>query len=144
MNRNLVPTVVITVLTITIVVASALICNLYFSTTGEIKIFNCEIYEDSDLKKELTYIDWGVVYAGQTIEKTAYLKNPTTVPANVTVEADNWSPAEAQQYLSFSWQPGDNVMVEPDTAVIITFVLSVSEVAVVMNFGFDIIITASG
>jgi hypothetical protein len=113
-------------------------------SVGIIKNVGCEVYSDSALTQIVTQIDWGFLDPGKEYNRSAYIKNTSNVPANLTLGTDGWSPASASDYLTLYWNY-NNQTVPVGQAVFATFTLSVaSNVTGITNFSFNIVIIAYG
>jgi hypothetical protein len=126
------------VLAIGLLVASKNIFNI-----GKIKALGVEIFTDVECTVPLHTIDWGVVDAGSSVHKIAYIRNNGTTAEVLSLSTVNWLPNETQTYLMVEWNCTGFVL-EADSVVAADIVLSVNpSVHDITNFSFDIIITGT-
>jgi hypothetical protein len=89
-------------------------------------------------------IEWNVLEAGASEERTVYLQNRGNAAATLFLDTDNWTPSAAAQYLTLDWDYGGQ-SINPDAVVAVVLTLIVSpDVSGITDFSFDIIITTSG
>jgi len=87
-----------------------------------------KVYDDVDRTNETSTIDWGELEPGENCSVTVYL-----VASSVDVNASNWVPVEAQNFLQLTSEFVDGEL---------ALTLHVSpEIKGVTEFSFDIIIT---
>ena len=111
---------------------------------GAVKAVNVGVYWDVDCSVVVTHLDWGVVEPGGSGNKVCFVRNEANVPIELSLFTENWSPLNASDYLSLTWNY-DGAFLEVDEAVQVTFTLAVSsEVFGFTDFSFDIIVVGSG
>jgi hypothetical protein len=114
------------------------------SSVGIVKTVGVGAFWDIDCTSRVTEIDWGLVEPGQHVNATIYLKNEGNAPITLSINTENWSPSNASNYITLSWDYAGQ-KVDPRTVVKVNLTLSVSSnVTRVTNFSFDIIITGIG
>ena len=92
-------------------------------------------------------IDWGTLQG--TIVKDVYIQNAgSNALSTINIAAENWSPSEVSQYLTFTWSyaSGQQMPLQPGGEVLMQLQLSVDpniQNQDVSNFGFTIVVTAS-
>jgi len=125
-------------------VMSAVQTNRTISNFGALKAIGVGVYWDQACTSTVTYIDWGTVEPGSAVNKTCHIRNEGNSVSTLALETSNWSPSEAADYISLSWDYGEQSM-NPGDVVRVTFTLSVSgSIQNITNFSFDITISASG
>jgi hypothetical protein len=73
-----------------------------------------------------------------------YIKNEGTTPLTLYLDTSNWTPTNAADYISLSWNYNGNT-VESNQVIQITMTLSVSQdINGISNFSFDTVLTGSG
>ena len=116
------------------------------SSTGAIQIQTTAgigVYSDSQCNTQLSSVSWGTLQPGESQSATCYIKNEGNTPITLTLQASNWSPASASNYLALGWNY-NNQPISPNQVVQVTLTLSVaSNIAGITNFGFDITIIGS-
>jgi hypothetical protein len=102
------------------------------------------VYADFDCTYNLTTVDWGVCYRGETKTVVAYLKNVGNTTISLTIQTSNWLPSNALQYISFTHDySGQDVT--PDTMIPVTFNLTLSpDISQIDTFSFDILLISQG
>ena len=109
-------------------------------TTGYVKAIGVEVYFDEACTNEVNSIDWGYLSPGQTSTKTVYVRNNGTVPMILSHIVQNWNPADAKNYITFSWD-GENKVVNASEVVAVNLSLSVAEnITGIESFSFELVI----
>jgi len=112
--------------------------------SGKIKVVGAKAYSDPGATLEVSAIDWGVISPGGISQATIYLKSTSTVPVNMTLTTENWSPPAAAQYMTLTWNLSPQTLSPGEVrAVILTLRVSQNIVGVI-DFSFDVVITAAG
>jgi hypothetical protein len=101
------------------------------------------VYWDAGCTNAVDSINWGALSPGQSAEVVVYVQNEGDQSIFLTVTPTNYSPANAYDYLSFSWSCGDATIV-PSGIVQVTTWLFVSparapETTGNFTFGFDVV-----
>lgn len=111
------------------------------SNVGAVKAFGVGVYSDQACTSFATLIDWGVLDAGSSVDKTLYIRNEGNTAVRLSLTTSNWNPTTASNYLGLTWNyEGQNV--NPNQATEVTFTLSVaSNISGITNFGFDVVVT---
>ena len=110
------------------------------SSTGTIETIGVSVYSDIQCSSQLTSLEWGTLEPGGTQTETCYIRNIGNSPATLSMYASNWNPSNAGNYLILSWDYNGQP-INPDTAVKITFTLSVdANIDGIASFSFDITI----
>jgi len=113
------------------------------STTGVTASVDIGVYEDLSGTKNLTIIDWGIVYPGDNKTSTAYIRNLGNVDIILQMEATNWKPLTASNYMTLSWNYTGQA-IKKNEVVKTTFTLAVSrDIGNIGTFNFDIVITST-
>jgi hypothetical protein len=141
--------VVIVVIAIA-VAASFLVVGGIITTTrrihgqGAIKAVGVEVYKDPALTVPLTEINWGTVEPGKEKNHTVYFKNESNVPITLFLSTDNWSPANASNFIALTWDYAGQLL-EVDGALQVTLTLAVDPaISGIVDFSFDILVAGSG
>ena len=91
----------------------------------------------------MSNVDWGKVGPGGSVTKTVYLRNEGNSEVTLSLSTASWSPANARDYISLSWNYGGQI-IAPNQVVQITLTLSVSNsINGITDFYFDIIIVGA-
>jgi hypothetical protein len=102
------------------------------------------VYEDAECTTEVSSIAWGDLEPGGSNNVTVYVKNLGDTTVTLSLGTQNWSPSEAQNYLSIDWDYEDTAL-DPDAVIPVQLILSVSsEITDIDTFTFEIIIISEG
>jgi hypothetical protein len=122
-------------------VTAGIIVTQTIPSNGTITGVNLGVYLDSDCTQNCTTISWGSICPGDSVNRTVYLKNTGDVPITLAINAENWAPGEADEYLTLSWDREDTTL-QADQAISANLILSAaSNTADLTDFSFDIVIT---
>ena len=114
-------------------------------TTGVLLSVNVGAYSDSACTKNITSVNWGGVYPGDTKTTVMYIKNLGTANITLTMQAANWNPTVASSYFTLSSTYLGQTLT-PGQVLPVTFTLGVASTVndPITNFGFTIVITSLG
>jgi hypothetical protein len=114
------------------------------ASLATLKVVGISVYEDPGCTVSVAQIDWGMVEPGDGATFDAYIKNESNVPITLTMYTEDWSPANASIFISFSWDyDGSEILV--DGSIPVTLVLNVDPAtAGIDSFSFTIVIVGSG
>lgn len=133
------------VVAIIVVAGILIVVQARIPTTGRIKAIGVKVYAGPDLTTEVSAIDWGTLEPGGSAEAYIWVKSTSNSPANLTISIENWSPPEAESFLTLSWNIVTPYIIQPDEVVAVTVTLTVSgDIVGIDTFTFDIVIDASG
>jgi hypothetical protein len=117
--------------------------NLKLRNQGKVYVVGIAAYEDQPCTIKATSIDWGDIYAGDSKNRTLYFRNEGNLPVNLTYYVDNWSPPQASNILSVSWNYLSGTVLSPaeisPIAIILTSIFAELDFS---SFSFDITIEA--
>lgn len=135
----LVAAVLLTVTTLAILQSTETISN-----SGNIKTVNVSAYQDSNCTIPLSSFTWGTLDAGSSAVRTMYIKNEGTVPMNLSMATNTWSPTNAPTYITVTWNR-ENATVTPGNNVQANVTLTVSpSITGIASFTFTMVITGTG
>lgn len=118
--------------------------TLNLPNVGTVKAIGVGVYWDISCGDLVSSIDWGFVEPGATENVTVYIRNEGSAPVALSLETENWSPSNASDYMSVTWDYEGEV-IDVGGVVEVTLSLSVSDtIEGITNFGFDIVIIGSG
>lgn len=145
MNRDqLIALAVSGLIVAAVVVATIVYFSLSLRGSGRIKTVGVKAFADPEGTKEISGIDWGEIAPGGYAYRTIYLKSTSTVTVNLTLSTELWTPINASDFISLSWDY-DGEDLEPTEIIAVTLALSVEDaITGIDEFLFDIIITAAG
>ena len=135
--------IAITGLFLTMMTAGALNSTQIVPSGGTITAVNVGVYTNSACTNNCTSIDWGTLSPGGSTTKTIYVKNTGTIPVTLSMTTANWSPSNANNFLTITWNRG-NYVLAPGSSVSTVLTLTASPSAgSITNFSFDIVITGT-
>ncbi len=62
-------------------------------SSGLVVAVNVGVFSDSACTLNVTMIDWGTVYPGESVTRLVYVKNGGNVPLTLTLNTIGWNPA---------------------------------------------------
>lgn len=125
-------------------VFSAVQTSRTVSNAGTVKAIGVGVYWDYDCANPLSSIDWGVLEPGSSGNVTCYIRNEGTSVSTLSMYTSNWSPSNASDYMTLSWNYGGH-SINPDEVEQVSFTLSVDAgIDGITSFSFDITIVGSG
>jgi hypothetical protein len=114
------------------------------SNAGAVKAIGVGVYWNPDGTNPVNSIDWGILEPGSSTNRTCYIQNEGNSASTLSMNAANWNPSNASDYISLSWDYGGQ-LVNPDELIQVTFTLSISDtIEGITSFSFDITIMGSG
>jgi hypothetical protein len=135
--------IAVTGLFLTMITAGALVSSQTVPSGGTITAVNVGVYSNSACTNNCTSIDWGTLSPGGSTTRTIYVKNTGTVPVTLSMATTNWSPSNANNYLTLTWNRA-NYALAAGNSVSATLTLTVSASAgSITDFDFDIVITGT-
>ena len=125
-------------------VSGLLSASKTLSSSGSIKAINVEVYSDPACTLSLSSLDWGTPEPGDVVTRTVYVKNTGNADMTLHLAISNWSPAEASNYLTVSWdQEGTTLSADEVATTVITLTVSGS-ITGIDTFSFQTIIEGTG
>ena len=102
--------ITIAAIALTATTAAVLTINQNVSLNGSITAINLGIYSDSACTQTCTTLNVGTINPGGTATQTIYIKNTGTISETLTMTASNWTPANANTYLTLTWNQQNTVL----------------------------------
>ena len=125
-------------------VTSSLQPNRTISNVGEVQAVGVGVYWDQSCTNEVSSINWGIIEPGSSKNVTVYIRNEGNSVASLTMNASNWNPSNASDYIDLSWDyQGQDINVSDVLEVTFTLIIS-AEIQGITSFSFDIVIVGSG
>jgi hypothetical protein len=135
----------ITSMLLVVLTAGALTTNQTLSSSGNISPISSvgvALYSDAGLTTPMTSITWGTLNPGGQTSVTVYIKNTGNIPETLSMVASGWSPANANTYLTCTWNPAQTTIAAgASTSAVIT--LATGGSAPTVSFSFNIVITGT-
>ena len=114
------------------------------SSRATLKLMGVGVYKDIDCTIPVLEIDWGIVEPDESKNFSAYIKNESNVPINLTMWTENWNPANASSFITFSWDYSASE-IHVDASIPAIFVLNVDPATGgIDTFSFTIVIVGNG
>jgi hypothetical protein len=136
---------VITGVVLTAITAGLLTTSQTLNTNGSITPISAvglSIYSNSGLTTPMSAITWGTLNPGGQTTVTIYLKNTGNIAENLTMNASNWSPSNANTYLTCTWTPTATTLAA-GASTSATITLSASSNAPTTSYSFSLSITGT-
>lgn len=113
--------------------------------TGKIVCVGVQIFNDLERTQPLIEVDWNDIGPGELASRAAYLFNNGTTPITLSLQATDWTPLEAQAYLTLTWTYLSETIIQSRETLPVSFNLAArAESTNITSFTFTAIITASG
>ncbi len=100
----------ITALALSVTTAALLSSNQTVPLNGTINAVNLGVYSDSACTIPATTLTVGNINPGATATQTVWIKNTGNIPETLTMTTGNWSPSNANTYLTLSWNRQNTVL----------------------------------
>ena len=130
-------------LMITLTAMAALSDSQTVPLSGTISTVNVEAYTDSACTIPCTALSVGNVAPGGTATQTIYIKNSGTVPMTLTMTASNWSPSNANTYLTLSWNRQSTVLAAGSSTPATLTLVAASNTGSLTTFSCSVTITGT-
>jgi hypothetical protein len=128
---------------LTVTTAGLLSANQAIPSSGSVTSINVGVYSDSACTHNLTSISWGTISPGDSVTRTAYVKNIGSAPITLSMTTASWNPTSANGPLTLTWnREGDTLNVGQVTTATLTLTVSES-ISGITDFSVDIIITGT-
>jgi len=113
------------------------------SSYGTVKAFGVRVYSDSNCSVPVSPIDWGLVEPGLASNVTVYIRNEGNYGVTLFLNADNWTPENASDYLTLTWDYVGQLISPRETVKVTLSLLASPDIEGITSFSFDIIISDS-
>jgi hypothetical protein len=103
------------------------------------------VYSNSACTSPIGNLNWGAMSPGGTATTTVYIKNTGgSNSLSLSIQASNWNPTSASQYLTLSWDKQGTVLA-PGQSTEATITMTVSpSVTGITSFSVQISISGTG
>ena len=113
-------------------------------SSGTVKAVGVGVYWDSDCTNRASSINWGMVEPGSVNNVTVYIKNESNAPITLSLQAENWNPTNASDYMRLSWDYGGQEIGVGEVIPVVLSLTVLDSITGITNFSFDIVIGAAG
>ena len=101
---------------------------------------NVRLFWDPECTQEIDNINWGYLTPGDTIKKTIFIKNISSSSKTISINIEEWNPANLYQYFSFQLSC-ENEVLEPGDVLMGDIILTISQnIQNIYDFSFIIVI----
>jgi hypothetical protein len=140
--RILAVATVIVSLSLTLVAFGVINHSFIISSGGRVNLpVGVGFYWDSDCSSPVSFIDWGDIQPGSTVNVTLFVKNTGGQAISLNITAENWNPIETTSYMTFD-SDCTGQTIDPQETVQITLSLTTSSsIETITSFSFDINVT---
>jgi archaellum component FlaF (FlaF/FlaG flagellin family) len=124
-------------------VTAGIIATQTVASNGVVSTVNVGVYSNSQCNQNCTSLAWGTLSPGDSTTKTVYVKNTGTTPITLSMTTANWTPTNAADYLTLSWNK-QNTLLNPgdSTPAILTLTVD-SDTGSLSSFSFNIVISGA-
>jgi hypothetical protein len=104
---------------------------------------NIGVYSDAALTQPCSTIDWSTISPSASLQRTIYIKNTGTLPAQLSIATSSWS-SGASSVLTLTWDKGTGTVLAAgaQTNAVLTLTAAASTGSVT-TFSFTITITGT-
>ena len=125
-------------------VSGLLTMSRTLTSQGTVKSINVEVYWDDLCTQVVNSVDWSTPEPGEAVQKTVYVKNSGSAPLNVSMTTSSWTPVEAANYITLTWD-SEGAPIDPDQVLQALLTLTVSDtITGITDFWFNIVIEGTG
>ncbi len=117
--------------------------SLAYPTSGLVLGVGIGVYSDSACTQNLTSINWGSIWPGNSSTRTCYVKNTGNTQITLTVTTENWNPSSVQSIISLTCDR-EGAIIGAGQVVQTTLTLYVLPNSPSTYFNFNIRLTGSG
>ena len=136
--------IAVTGLFLTMLTTGALVSIQTIPSGGTVTAVNVGVYSNSACTQNCTNINWGTLSPGASTTSTIYIKNTGTMPVTLSMATANWTPSNANTYLTLTWNRGTTYVLAVGSSVSATLTLrSSANAGNITTFSFDIVITGT-
>lgn len=98
-------------------------------------------YWDSDCTNPVSFVDWGSVDPGSTVDVTIFARNEGKQAISLNITAENWNPTETTNYMIFSSNyMGQTINLQETLQLTLSLTTSLN-IERITSFSFDIAVT---
>lgn len=127
----------------TLLTTGLLMSSQTLQSSGTVTTVNVGVYSDSGCTQNLTSINWGTIYPGNSTTSIIYVKNIGSLPVTLTMTTGSWVPSNANTYISLSWNREGTVLTAGQSTTATLTLSATPDAANITSFSFNIIITGT-
>jgi hypothetical protein len=110
---------------------------------GTITAVNLGVYTDSNCTQTATALNVGTLSPGGTATQTVYIKNTGNIAETLTMTTNNWTPTNANTYLTLTWNRQNTVLNAGATTQATLTLTAASNTGSLTTFSCDITLTGT-
>lgn len=96
------------------------------------------LYQDSGFTKPVRAIEWGELIPSGSANSTLYVRNIGGVPLEIRLNAYNWLPVNASDFITISWDR-EGLVLQPDQFTVAKLTMRVgSDITIITKFSVDL------
>ncbi len=95
-------------------------------------------YWDSDCANPVSFVDWGDIQPGSTVDVTVFVRNEGSQAFSLNITAENWYPIETTSYMIFSSDYTGQIIDLQEVVQITLSLTTSSSIERITSFSFDI------
>jgi hypothetical protein len=96
------------------------------------------LYQDSGFTKPVQAIEWGELIPSGSANSTLYVRNIGGVPLEIRLNAYNWLPVNASDFITISWDR-EGLVLQPDQFTVAKLTMRVgSDITIITKFRVDL------
>jgi hypothetical protein len=134
---------VITALALTLTTAAVLSSSQNVPLSGTINAVNLGVYTDSACTIPATSLAVGTLNPGGTATQTVYVKNTGNIPETLTMTTTNWTPTNANTYLTLTWNRQNTVLAAGAYTPATLTLTAASNTGTLTTFSCDVTLTGT-
>jgi len=110
--------------------------------------YNVGVYWDVNCSSTVSSIEWGQIEPGSAKNVSLFIRNEGKSAASLFLGTDNWTPSNASEFMTLSWDYDNQTLAPPDEdsydILLVALTLQVSpSIEGIESFSFDVIIGAT-
>jgi hypothetical protein len=133
----------ITALALTLTTAAVLSTNQTVPLSGTITAVNLGVYSDSACTQTVTSLTAGTLSPGGTAIQTIYVKNTGNIAETLTMTTSNWTPSNANTYLTLTWNRANTVLTAGASTPATLTLTAASNTGTITTFSCDVTLTGT-
>jgi len=107
---------------------------------GKVEVKGVGVYWDANCTNPVSSLDWGSVESNSVKNKTVFIRNEGNQPSSLFLNATNWNPSKASEYLTLTWDYNGYILYPHQTTRVTLTLFIASTIEGIEDFTFDIII----
>jgi len=127
----------------TLLTTGLLMSSQTLQSSGTVTTVNVGVYSDSSCTQNLTSINWGTIYPGNSTTRIIYVKNIGSLPVTLTMTTESWAPSNANTYISLSWNREGTVLTAGQSTTATLTLSATPDAANITSFSCNIVITGT-